>query len=60
MKDKDEILPVSRRDCLVAGGVAMLAAAQPAAAEILSRPELRAPPGHRRDAPAFRRVDLGK
>lgn len=60
MKDKEQGLPVTRRDCLVAGGAAMLAAAQPATAGLLSREELRAPAGHRRNAPAFRRVHLEK
>ena len=59
MDKDDEALPVTRRDCLLGGGAALLAAAQPAVAAV---PEARlsAPPGHRKDAPGFRPLVLDK
>jgi hypothetical protein len=59
MEKDDEALPVSRRDCLLGGGAALLAAAQPVEAAV---PEVRlsAPPGHRKDAPGFRPLILDK
>jgi hypothetical protein len=53
-------LPISRRDCLIAGGSAMALAAQPVAAKVLPEGDQRTPPGHQREAPAFRTVNLQK
>jgi len=51
---------MTRRDCLTAGGTALLLGGAPALAEAKLDPRLNAPPGTRREAPAFRPVDLGK
>ena len=51
---------MTRRDCLTAGGTALLLGGAPALAEAKLDPRLNAPPGNRREAPAFRPVDLGK
>ena len=47
---------ISRRGVLAGTGVAVLVASRPALAEPLRN----GPPGHRRLAPRFRQVDLGK
>jgi hypothetical protein len=60
MDRKDSGLPVTRRDCLLGGGIGLLAAAQPIAADALPDTRLTRPPGQRKDAPAFRCVALDK
>lgn len=51
---------ITRRDCLAGSGVALLLGAGPALAQAKLDTRLNAPPGNRREAPAFRRFDLDK
>jgi hypothetical protein len=53
---KDKPAAISRREYLAGTGATLLAASHPAAA---SAPKT-GPAGHRRTAPVFRRIDLGK
>jgi hypothetical protein len=55
-KKPDNEAKISRRDCLAGAGAALVAASQPA----LAAEPRTGPKGHRRLAPAFRRVSLDK
>jgi hypothetical protein len=55
-KKPDNEVTISRRDCLAGGGAALVATARP----VMARAPGSGPPGHRRLAPAFRRVSLDK
>jgi hypothetical protein len=60
MADQDDKTAITRRQCLAGSAVAALAATTPALAETKIDGRLVGPPGHRREAPAFRRMTLDK
>lgn len=60
MKTKPNTAAITRRDCLAGSGVALLLGAGPALAQAKLDTRLHAPPGAKREAPAFRRFDLDK
>ena len=60
MKKKAEGRPITRRECLAGGGTALLLAAGTQPAQAAMDPRLSTPPGHRKDAPGFRRISLDK
>jgi hypothetical protein len=60
MTDDQNKPAVTRREALAVAAVGVAAGTQPAMARMLAEKPLRAPPGHQRDNPGFRRLHLEK